>query len=249
MSRHALQSAGRPWHALLPRLAFVVVAAAATSGCFASNRQEMTGTVPTDYRQRHPITIKEGEQTLEVFVGTRRGGLMPRQREQIVAFVNDWRREATGGIAIEVPVGTPNARAAAGVQRDIKSLLASVGVPARAIALRKYNPPDPATLATVRLIYPKMVAEAGPCGLWPNDLGPTSDTYYNQNGPYWNLGCAHQRNLAAMVVNPADLVQPRAETPVYMGRRTTVLDKYRKGEPTGVTDPNADKGKISDVGK
>ena len=52
-----------------------------------------------------------------------------------------------------------------------------------------------------------------------------------------------------MVDNPADLVQPRGETPSYTGRRTTVLDKYRKGESPATVYPDADKGKISDVGQ
>ena len=32
-------------------------------------------------------------------------------------------------------------------------------------------------------------------------------------------------------------------------RRSTVLDKYRKGEPTATQNPDANKGKISDVGQ
>jgi pilus assembly protein CpaD len=52
-----------------------------------------------------------------------------------------------------------------------------------------------------------------------------------------------------MVENPADLVQPRGETPTYTGRRTTVLDKYHRGDSTATTYPDADKGKISDVGR
>ena len=52
-----------------------------------------------------------------------------------------------------------------------------------------------------------------------------------------------------MVDNPADLVQPRGETPPYNGRRTTVLDKYHRGESTATTYTNTDKGKISDVGQ
>lgn len=249
MIRQASKPSARPRPAVLPRLLFVVAAAAATSGCLASSRQEMTNTIPTDYRQRHPISIKEGEQTLDLFVGSRRAELMPEQRAQVFAFAGNWRREATGGIALEVPAGTPNARAAAGFQREVKSVLMGAGVPGHAIAMRRYQPANPSAMATVRLSYPKMVADAGPCGLWPNDLGPTSDTTYNQNTEFWNFGCAHQRNLAAMVVNPADLVQPRAETPIYAGRRTTVLDKFRKGEGTATTTPNDDKGKISDVGK
>jgi len=49
--------------------------------------------------------------------------------------------------------------------------------------------------------------------------------------------------------NPADLTQPRGETPAYSARRSVVLDHYRKGEPTGTTYPNANAGKISDVGQ
>jgi pilus assembly protein CpaD len=85
--------------------------------------------------------------------------------------------------------------------------------------------------------------------LWPKDLGPTWDREHYENREYWNLGCASQRNLAAMVENPADLVQPRGEGPSYTGRRTTVLDKYHRGESSATTYPDADKGKISSLGK
>src|SRR5438270_766989 len=78
--------------------------------------------------------------------------------------------------------------------------------------------------------YPRMVASAGPCGLWPHDIGPTSDREHNENLEYWNFGCASQRNLAASVEDPADLVQPRGEQASYTPRRTTVVEKYRKGD-------------------
>ena len=52
-----------------------------------------------------------------------------------------------------------------------------------------------------------------------------------------------------MVANPSDLVQPRAETAAYTARRTFALDKYRKGTTTATTYPDADKAKISNVGK
>jgi len=53
-----------------------------------------------------------------------------------------------------------------------------------------------------------------------------------------------------MIDNPADLVQPRAETPPYEMRRTVVMDKYRAGQPTGAEPPaNLDSAKLSDLGK
>ena len=55
--------------------------------------------------------------------------------------------------------------------------------------------------------------------------------------------------MAAMVANPSDLIQPRPEAPGFATRRTTVLDKYGKSQPTAVIYPDADKGKLSDVGK
>ena len=108
---------------------------------------------------------------------------------------------------------------------------------------------EPTRLGTIRINYPRMAAETGPCGLWPNDVGPTSDPIYWSNKPHWNHGCATQRNLAAQLDNPADLVQPRAEGPVLASRRSTVIDKYRKGEATATQYPDANKGKISDLGQ
>src|SRR5206468_3565505 len=81
-------------------------------------------------------------------------------------------------------------------------------VPPQGIAVRPYRPADPGRLATIKLVYPRITAEAGPCGLWPNDLGPSDFSAWDSNKPYWNLGCATQRNLAAMVVNPTDVAQP-----------------------------------------
>jgi pilus assembly protein CpaD len=205
--------------------------------------------IPTDYRQRHPIAIKEGDRTVELLIGHARGGLSPAQRADVAAFAHSWHRESTGGVVIDVPAGTPNARAAHDAVHEVRSILTHSGVPGSAVQVRRYQPVDPRIMANLRLNYPRMAASAGPCGVWPDDIGPSANRNYNENNPYYNFGCANQRNLAAMVENPQDLVQPRGETPVYAGRRSTVLDKYRKGEPTATVNPEAEKGKISDLGK
>lgn len=230
-------------------LAFVSLAAL-LAGCKTTATQgEITSSIPSDVRQRHPIAVREGKQTLTVFIGDRRSGLTASQRAEVGALAPAWRREASGGFVIEVPYGTSNERAAMGAAREIRAILAGAGVPHSSIEVRPYRTDDPARLGTLRVNYPRMVAETGPCGLWPRDIGPTYDPLYNANKPHWNHGCANQRNLAAQVDNPADLVQPRAETPVFAARRATAIDKYRKGEPTATQYPDANKGKISDVGQ
>jgi pilus assembly protein CpaD len=239
---------GRSTKALRGRsiwMALLLCSTAALGAC-THTQEEITASIPDDYRLRHPIVVQEADHTIEVFVGSGRGGLTASQRADVMAFARSWSHEATGGIIIDVPDGTANARAAADSLHEIQSMFASMGIPPHAVTTRPYRPRDPAKLATLKLNYPKMTADAGPCGEWPDDLGPRGKDYLN-NRSYWNLGCAYQRNMAAMVDNPADLVQPRPETPSYTARRTVVFDKYRKGEPTASINADASKGQISDL--
>jgi pilus assembly protein CpaD len=218
--------------------------------CNTSGEVVTTASVPDDYRQRHPIAIQEANQSIVIFIGHARGGLSASQRADVIGLAQTWHREGTGAIVADVPVDTPNAVAAADAFHEVRSLLTASGVPSHGITVHRYHPADPRELATIRLNYPKISAVAGPCGLWPADLGPSiMDPSYNENKDYYNFGCATQRNLAAMVDNPADLVQPRSETPVYTERRAEGFDKYRKGTPTATSYPDSEKAKLSDAGK
>jgi len=221
----------------------------ALSGCNSTSEEAVTASVPNDYRLRHPIALREAPQSIAVFVGDGRGGLNASQRADVIGLAQSWNREGTGAITVEVPVDTPNARPAADSAREIRSLLSAAGVPSRGVVMRRFHPADPRALAAIRVSYPRIAATAGPCGLWPEDLGPSvMDKGYFENKPYFNLGCASQRNLAAMVDNPADLVQPRPETPAYTLRRSAAFEKYRKGESTATTYPEDQKAKLTDTG-
>jgi len=232
---------------LARRMLGVALIASALAGCTAYRVREQAE-VPNDYRKRHQIALREGARSMELFVGQSRGSLNATQRADVMAFAHGWRQDSTGGIVIEVPRGTPNQHAAAQASREVSSLLMASGMPPQTVAVRAYQPESPAQLPTVRLAYSAIKADAGPCGLWPTDLGPSPEPFYATNKPYWNLGCSNQRNLAAMVDNPADLVQPRGETPAFTARRTMVLEKYRAGMSPETTYPNADKNRLSEVG-
>jgi pilus assembly protein CpaD len=218
--------------------------------CNYTGGEAVTASIPDDYRLRHPIAVQEANRSIVIFVGHARGGLSTPQRADVLGLAQTWVREGTGAIVADVPVDTPNARAAASAFGEIRSLLAAGGVPPRGITLHHYHPDDPRTLATIRLSYTRIAAVAGPCGMWPDDLGPSLlNKGYSENKSYYNFGCAYQRNLAAMIDNPADLEQPRSETAAYTIRRSEAFEKYRKGEPTATTYPDAEKAKLSDTGK
>lgn len=232
------------------RTAGALVGLAVVLGACTHTEEAVTASIPDDYRLRHPIAIQEADRSVVIFVGHARGGLSASQRADVMGLAQAWLREGTGAINADLPVSTPNARAAADAFREIHALLTAAGVPPRGIIVHHYHPDDPRQMATIRLNYPKISAIAGPCGVWPEDLGPSiKNKGYFDNKPYYNFGCAYQRNMAAMVDNPSDLVQPRPETPAYTARRTEGFEKYRKGAPTSTLYPEAEKAKLSDTGK
>jgi len=74
----------------------------------------------------------------------------------------------------------------------------------------------------IRVSYPKVVASAGPCGRWPEDLMKNSE-----NKHYADFGCSYQRNLAAQVANPNDLIGPRKQGDIDATNRNDVINVYR----------------------
>src|SRR5450755_1140536 len=232
------------------RMAGALVGLAVVLGACTHTDDALTASVPDDFHQRHPIAIQEADRSVVIFVGHARGGLSASQRADVIGLAQTWLHEGTGAINADVPVDTANARVAADSFREIQALLATSGVPPRGIVVHRYRPDDPRQMATIRLNYPKISAVAGPCGLWPEDLGPAiNNKSYLENKPYYNLGCDYQRNMAAMIDNPSDLVQPRPETPAYTVRRTEAFEKYRKGTSTATIYSDAEKAKLSDTGK
>jgi pilus assembly protein CpaD len=248
MAHHPSTPAARRKAAL--RVALLGGVALMLGGCL--HEPKPVALYPDDYRTRHPITLTDSDRTVEVFLGRNRGGLSPAQRADVMAFAATWRHDATSGILIDVPANPGTKQAAADSLREIHSILNASGVPGNGVRVRSYRTADLA-LPSIKLSYAHLSAVAGPCGQWPDDLGP-GDKYHGQNRTYYNLGCASQRNLASMVDNPADLVQPRGETPAYQARRSIAIDKYRKGEnPSGAYPSDAtnsyDNSKLSTLGK
>jgi pilus assembly protein CpaD len=237
-------------HRTLRLLSVLIGLSTTLCACTNTTGELVTASIPDDYRLRHPIAIQEADRTVVVFVGHARGGLSASQRADVLGLAQTWLHEGAGAIVADVPVDTPNARAASSSFREIHRLLAASGVPPRGIVLRHYRPDDHRVTAAISLSYPRIAAVTAPCGLWPQDLGPSiMNKDYFENRPYYNFGCAYQHNMAAMIDNPSDLVQPRPETPAYTARRSIGFEKYRKGETTTTVYPEADKAKLSDSGK
>src|SRR4029077_7435971 len=90
------------------------------SACKHTGDEVATASAPDDYRLRHPIAVQEADQSIVVFVGRGRGGLSGPQRDDVMGMAQTWLREGTGGINVDMPVDTPNARTATETLREIQ---------------------------------------------------------------------------------------------------------------------------------
>ncbi len=187
-------------------------------------QRDMTGSIPDDYRTNHPIVISEREQVADIPVGHGDSTLSLTQRSIVEHTVANYRANGSGMIHILLPAGSPNERAAARLRGDVAAVLRKGGVKPFNISSERYQA-GATESAPIRLSYSAMTASTGPCGQWPKDLLDTAD-----NRHYANFGCANQNNLAAQIANPADLLGPRASSPIDAERRSIVIDDYRNAE-------------------
>ncbi len=129
--------------AMALRALAVVGLATSLAGCYSQHVAQQEPPYPNDYHERHPITLKEREHTVEVFIGRNRGGLTPSQRADVLSFAQIWRRDSNSGIIVDVPRGGPTDRAVADSMREVRSILAASGVPDKAVSARAYRPSSP----------------------------------------------------------------------------------------------------------
>jgi pilus assembly protein CpaD len=227
------------------RLAALCLALAA-AGC-NTDQAAYAPPYPSDVRDRYPIKIAEAERAIEIYGGSGHGRLTATQRAEVAAFARAWRRESSGLLYVEVPVGVRSQFAVRRTANEVTSILAAMGVPQSAIERRPYKSTKFAEFGPIRVAYPQVRAVTASCGQWIDNMGPGFHSI--ENDPYWNHGCATQRNLAAMIVNPEDLVQPRSEGRPDAGRRQQVVDKWRQGQDPSTTYVQKSDPKVSTVGQ
>nr|WP_298104463.1 CpaD family pilus assembly protein [uncultured Shinella sp.] len=208
--------------------ATLVLSAVALSGCGTNPDRNATGSIPDDYRTRHPIVLTEDAQTLDIPIATGDRSLTTGVRDNIRGFASDHAERSRSAVQIMLPRGSVNAATANHLRKEIRATLLAAGVKRDMLIETAYDASGYGPNAPIRLAFFAITAKAGPCGEWPEDL--VQNTTENKN--YHNFGCATQANLAAQVANPMDLVQPRGMSPIDAEQRNVVIQDYRdNGQP------------------
>lgn len=218
----------------------VLMIAAPAGGCWQGPRTQAPFTL-SNPNERHPIKVSQGEALLDLSVSSRSRGLSSAQWNQLYGYLAGYQERGTGGLIIKTPTGSANEKAVKRAYDDVRHAMRRMGVSPRNVRLEPYFAKwDPS--APLRLSYLEYVAKGPDCPDWSENLARDP-----QNLPWPNMGCAMQKNLAAMVADPQDFLYPRVETPRPGERRDTVWKKYVAGEPTLSKRDKSEHANVSEI--
>lgn len=205
--------------------ASMVASALIMTGCASHQKDHFTvGSVPSDYRTKHPIVVAQDEMTEDLIVTSKMRNMSLRHRNLVVAFLGRYKKSGAKTVRVILPAGSHNEAAARAVGRDVITLMKEERLSANQIAVSRYHAANHGDSATIRLSFQSIVASVhSECGQWTDDLVHTPE---NRN--YENFGCATQNNLAEMIANPQDLIGPRGQSEIDAERRGTVIQDWRE---------------------
>jgi pilus assembly protein CpaD len=208
----------------LPALAFTAL----LPGCRDHTELDDTAALRlSDPEKRHPIQVSRHTETMAVAVLNGAGGLGADQGPDVRQFLDRYKADGRGPLKVSLPNAMGERLTAAHAFRDVKELIRGAGIPPRAVVTGRHQT-SLELGPTLRLSYERPVAVLPRCGDWAEDVGPNPERL-----PYANFGCATQRNLALMVANPRDILQPQEEAPRSSERRSVSWNGYTSANAAG----------------
>jgi len=201
----------------------------AAGSCAVSNDSK---SIASDGIVNHPIAVEPTFREIKVQFAGGAEGLEVDEALKFEAFLDEYRAHGNGSLGISVPNGPPSRAAITWLAERA----AATGIPRDKILVSTHDVANGDFRVDVSFIAYQ--ARARECGNdWSENLAFTGDNLTNRN-----LGCSVQRNIAAMVSDPRDLLGPRRFDPADARRAATIIDNYQQGKIT-----SADKRK-NDLG-
>jgi pilus assembly protein CpaD len=206
-----------------------IIGATLSAATLAACSTPTASTGPSIFNNK--IQVAESIERLELY--TRPNGLELSARDQAAVnlFLQSYRQRGNGPIYLNVPSASASGLGAQQAQALIRQNLAVMGLGGAAMQTGQYQSAN-GSPAPVVVSYRTLKTMPRDC----RQLGNATDTFSNQ--PYDNFGCFHASNLAAMIGDPRQLLEPYDMTIPDSQRRQTVYDKYIQGENPASTQPD-----------
>jgi len=184
---------------------------------------------PTIFNNK--VQVAESIERLELY--TRPTGLELSARDQVAVnqFLEAYAQQGEGPLYINVPAISAHGMGSQQAQSIIRQSLSRIGFTQASVQTGQYQSRLGAP-APVVVSYRTLKTIPQDC----RNIGDLTNTYNNQPNP--NFGCFQTANLAAMIGDPRQLIQPYDMTVSDTQRRQTVYDKYIQGENTASDHPD-----------
>lgn len=202
------------------------VAIASLGGLSACQSYASQSAVPS--HRLNPVQVSETVERLELYA--RPDGLVLSARDQaaVANFMREYAASGSGALHINRPsTGGPGV---AQTDQMLNSAMRQAGLAPNAVQYGQF-PARPGLPAPVVVSYKTLRTVPQDCANMP-DLTRT-----RMNGPTSNFGCFASANLAAMVSDPYQLLEPRTPDAPNAQRRQVIYDAYINGTATAAVQP------------
>ncbi len=170
--------------------------------------------------KKHPIQIAESVERLELYSRPDGMSLSARDQDAVAQFLSAYGRYGDGPLYMNVPnrrtAGTDQTRAM------VQSIMSGIGLSGAPMQEGQYQ--------VMHNVAAPIVISYRRLKTLPKDCSLNEGLHYTYNNQtYRNFGCSASANLAAMIDDPRQLLQPYDMSPPNMRRRMTIYDKYING--------------------
>jgi pilus assembly protein CpaD len=152
-------------------------------------------------------------------------GLTPAEAAQLRAFADTYMQAGRGNLVFSVPNGSGNTGAAQSVAQEAQRLLFAEGIDYSRMTGGAYQAAGQ-QVAPVVVAFSRYEARAAECVPW-SQIDPRRTA---SNLPQARFGCAQAGNLAAMLVDPGDLLGERRDGAADADTLQRGVDQARAGE-------------------
>jgi pilus assembly protein CpaD len=197
-----------------------------------------SASIGSDGAENHPIAVEPSFREIKLQYSGGADGLEIDEAARFDAFLDDYRAHGNGSLGISVPNGLPSRAAITWLAERA----AATGIPRDKILVSTHDTRDGDFRVDVS--YIAYTARAPECRDWSENLAFSGDNLTPKN-----FGCSVQRNIAAMVADPRDLLGPRRFDPADASRAATVIGNYQQGKVTAAEKSDDQSGAVSDVSK
>lgn len=185
---------------------------------------------------RNSINVAESIERLELYTRPNGLELSARDKLAVAQFLDGYASSGDGALYINRPANAISGLGTQQAEAVIRGLMTQGGLNPGSIQTGQYAS-RPGAPAPVIVSYRTLRAIPQDC----RELGDLMNTYANQ--PHGNFGCFQSANIAAMISDPRQLLEPYATGQPNAQRRQVIYDQYIQGNPTASqTNPGQEVG-------